>query len=640
MKNRGKKWFMSALLSVLSLGSGCADTATTARGKSRPVADAGSDQKILVGVPVQLDGQRSYSPSGEDLSFQWEILALSDGMADLRDGRTASPTLTIYQESTCLVQLVVEDTMRESVPDIVQLLARRGAAEDPPTPPVDNPPVDTPPAHQDGDPCDDGDPCTSQSTWQAAQCVSGAFDLDLDGDGAVESSCPGGTDCDDGDATVRPGATELCDAKDNNCDGVVAQEEKDVDQDGYVACSGWADPTGEHPAIIAGGDCNDSSKEINPGAAEGGYQTASCRDGLDNNCDGKLDYQDAGCKPDPSEYKCKKRITIDHARVAGTNALQGFPLYFYLLDKKIKFPDPGTCLQSSSVNGIAFVNLEGAPLAHEIETYDPGTGTLIAWVRLPAVSPTTDVQFYLLIGGPVSELPVENPGEVWGTAHRAVWHLNEPNEVATHADSTANHADATREGNARDKGFLDLGSGQKLDGTNKQIRVKHHKALEFGGRFAVSMWVKWSGAEAPAGYLKLISNKEAWNSATGFAISTNQNDNNNVSVLCASGAALNLTNCIADGWKAKTWHHIGVVFQGVNVTGICDGKTVATGVLLSSLPDSTRDLTIGKMEVDPTSFKGLLDEVQLSTVSNPVEWIQTQFANQSDPAKFYTMVDE
>lgn len=44
---------------------------------------------------------------------------------------------------------------------------------------------------------------------------------DEDGDGFVAAE-EGGTDCDDGDASIHPGAPDptVCDGKDQNCDGV------------------------------------------------------------------------------------------------------------------------------------------------------------------------------------------------------------------------------------------------------------------------------------------------------------------------------------------------------------------------------------------------------------------------------------
>jgi hypothetical protein len=57
-----------------------------------------------------------------------------------------------------------------------------------------------------GDKAIDGDP----------ELDTGALDLDGDGDGF-----PASEDCDDGDASVNAGATEICDGADNDCDGEV-----------------------------------------------------------------------------------------------------------------------------------------------------------------------------------------------------------------------------------------------------------------------------------------------------------------------------------------------------------------------------------------------------------------------------------
>ncbi|MFT7521854.1 MAG: hypothetical protein ACI9MC_004006, partial [Kiritimatiellia bacterium] len=56
-------------------------------------------------------------------------------------------------------------------------------------------------------------------------------DPDRDGDGSPLSK-----DCDDDDKTVYPGAPELCDGKDNDCDGVIPENETDLDDDGVIEC--------------------------------------------------------------------------------------------------------------------------------------------------------------------------------------------------------------------------------------------------------------------------------------------------------------------------------------------------------------------------------------------------------------------
>jgi hypothetical protein len=76
--------------------------------------------------------------------------------------------------------------------------------------------------------CDDGDPCTVDSCSNNA-CRFEDGRVDADGDGAFASGTKSdpkaalgcGKDCDDTLPQIFPGAPELCDALDNDCNGVV-----------------------------------------------------------------------------------------------------------------------------------------------------------------------------------------------------------------------------------------------------------------------------------------------------------------------------------------------------------------------------------------------------------------------------------
>ncbi|MES2644165.1 MAG: MopE-related protein [Myxococcota bacterium] len=96
------------------------------------------------------------------------------------------------------------------------------------------------------------------------------------------------TDCDDGAVAIHPGAAEVCDGVDNDCDATVdeaggATFYADADGDGYgdagVVTTGCAVPAGY---VVDAADCDDAAAGTSPAATE------VC-DGLDNNCDGAVD---------------------------------------------------------------------------------------------------------------------------------------------------------------------------------------------------------------------------------------------------------------------------------------------------------------------------------------------------------------
>lgn len=103
---------------------------------------------------------------------------------------------------------------------------------------------------------------------------------DRDGDGVKAIAC-GGSDCDDSDPNRFPGNLEVADqfGHDEDCDATTIGG-RDQDKDGFIDIS-VTNPDGRG-GVISGDDCDDSKANVNPLASE------VC-DGIDNNCDGKID---------------------------------------------------------------------------------------------------------------------------------------------------------------------------------------------------------------------------------------------------------------------------------------------------------------------------------------------------------------
>ncbi|MFH1465770.1 MAG: putative metal-binding motif-containing protein [Pseudomonadota bacterium] len=144
-----------------------------------------------------------------------------------------------------------------------------------------------------GGDCDDADPaynpgateddCTDPNDYN---CDGSTGYADLDGDGWA--ACE---DCDDGEATIYPGAAEVCDGVDDDCDGTVDEPDAvdadtwyaDADGDGYgEPASTTAACTAPSGYVADDSDCDDGDASVNPAAAE------VC-DGVDQDCDGSVD---------------------------------------------------------------------------------------------------------------------------------------------------------------------------------------------------------------------------------------------------------------------------------------------------------------------------------------------------------------
>ena len=207
-----------------------------------PEAAAGPDQEVQISQVVVLDGSGS---TGVGLHYCWEQIEGPDvGLPDCDFTTVLDPTRTFTapsSSSTLLFSLTVNNA------------------------------------------CDLGG--TDEVNIEVYSC------WDIDGDGHDDMAC-GGDDCDDSVPVTFPGATELCDARDNDCDASIPYDEIDNDGDRYVECDPWV---GILFTILGGNDCDDHDQWVNPGVTES-TADGNCSDGKDNDCDGLVDGDDPGCR--------------------------------------------------------------------------------------------------------------------------------------------------------------------------------------------------------------------------------------------------------------------------------------------------------------------------------------------------------
>jgi hypothetical protein len=198
-------------------------------------------------------------------------------------------------------------------------------------------------------------------------------DADLDGYGDVsvvipEFDCedrslkgwaPNNEDCDDSRYDVNPGEPEVCDAADNDCNGIVDDEEsllfetwtRDADGDGYGGAESGRTVDCTSPGkdwTLQDGDCDDTNPDIRPGAGE------VCDD-VDNDCNNLIDDE-------PTDPAATWYLDGDGDGVGSGEALYqcGAPV------EGLWSNYPGDCNDSDpttfpAVMGLDGVMIEGAP---------------------------------------------------------------------------------------------------------------------------------------------------------------------------------------------------------------------------------------------------------------------------------------
>ena len=107
------------------LNSGGIYTLNAAVGKvTPPVANAGLDRKVSVGMRVTLNGNESIDAYGNLLTYNWALMARPLGsFATLSNATAANPTFIADLAGTYVARLIVNDGVSSSVADSVTIIA-------------------------------------------------------------------------------------------------------------------------------------------------------------------------------------------------------------------------------------------------------------------------------------------------------------------------------------------------------------------------------------------------------------------------------------------------------------------------------------------------------------------------------------
>ena len=344
-------------------------------------------------------------------------------------------------------------------------------------------------------------------------------------------------------------------------------------------------------------------------------------------------------------YEYRQTIVLGHANVPNTDQID-FPVLISGVYSYLANVSNGGFVQNSNGYDIVFSSdPEGAmQLDHEIDSYDPVTGTVNFWVRIPTLSHEADTVIYLFYGNPNVTVSQENKTGVWRNGYVSIYHLS--NGTILSAVDSLNANSGTNQGATATIGMIDGAGG--FNGATSYIALP---AAAFGNyptsgsttsySLSFEAWFKTASTGvilgqddgampggSPGGYVPAI-----YVDAAGDVRAS----------IFWHGSALQLVS--SGAYNDNQWHSVVDTYSNGIETLYVDGLVLGTQSATEVPYASAYSYFLGAGETSgwPSTaggwsyLNGALDEARISTVARSAGWVAAEYANESSPSTFYAV---
>ncbi|MBE0675109.1 MAG: DUF2341 domain-containing protein [Bacteroidales bacterium] len=329
-------------------------------------------------------------------------------------------------------------------------------------------------------------------------------------------------------------------------------------------------------------------------------------------------------------YNYEREITIDHTLVSGGTDLFSFPMLVRITGEDFLKSSPAGSIMNPNGYDIVFTDEERNKLDHQLEYYNGTTGDLIAWVRLPRLSASSNTIIRIMYGN--SEISVDQSvTTVWDSHYKGVWHLNSSSLTdATYYDKSATAYNSP----TYPTGVISNSLG--LNGTNQYVQVIDAANTNFAGDITVSAWVYMAAGGRDQ---KIAGNQN--NSSGGYKFGIYTNDKVEFEIRNSANQA-SLNRGVAGGTTLSTgqWYYLA----GMSSDVLDSIKTLVNGIperpfkKTGTLGTASNNVTIGREPFTSSYFfSGNFDELRISDKVRSNGWLRTEYNNQYSPSSFYAL---
>ena len=341
----------------------------------------------------------------------------------------------------------------------------------------------------------------------------------------------------------------------------------------------------------------------------------------------------------PNGYGYRRSITVDHSKVVNSD-LNNFALLFSGTYPSLATVAHGGQVRNPNGYDIIFTSdaAGSATLDHEIESYDPSTGAVAFWIRLPNVSHTSDSVIYLWYGNSSISASQENRAGVWDSHFAAVYHLNEQAASPAVNDSAKNLI-GTSNANTDVRAVAgQVGRASNGDGITNYTDSGRAIAM-VTSNWTMSAWVKAAPLQLDAAGATIIGNGGYTTAAAGYYFFVDA-ASGRIRAAVSDGVDRAIGSGKGPDLRDNAWHFVAVVYDrtGAMTTFVDAVATEAIDIsrFANAAIGSDSDAFIGKSRWS-SYMTGALDEVRVSNIVRSPDWMLTEYNNQLSPSTFYVV---
>ncbi len=330
--------------------------------------------------------------------------------------------------------------------------------------------------------------------------------------------------------------------------------------------------------------------------------------------------------PQPTEFAKSIEITLTSA-LATTEITTGVPALVRLKEESdggiVGFDYDDFTLAKGG--DMMFVDSNGNPLPHEVDTWDT-TGESLVWVKLPSTVASTKITMYYGKG----TTSTASSTDVWSD-YVGVWHLSEvggANTDVTVHDSTEHGYTGTAKGiDTSGSAAGKIGSGWRIsdsstaEDTAGGILMNSMTDVTLGSEFTVSAWM-WHKNQTyhydHVFYRRNVSN----DSSAGWWSEINGGSDNTINV---DGGAKGGKQFLINTTKG-VWKHLSLVYSGTTGYTVADGVKAVTNTLTAAASDNGKAIAFGTdSDNNDVSWKGIFDELRIRKGAYDINYLAAEY---------------